>query len=199
MWKQSGPVPLGLFFNRKAVVAINLSRICRRFDGPSIDWLVHQIWYFWISETSSSTQPLMSQIPSPSLPPPICTHLYYFRSDCRPFLTFFPSKKVLDNNQRMTRPYKFMIEWKGLQPVPSSVDHNPDSAHYQSKTFKSNAQWTWWKAPFDAPITKSFIKWNGQRNIEIFMRKKIIVLPFLKKKFNFLSNRSTDWDEILYR
>ena len=155
MWKQSGPVPSGLFFNCKAVVAINLSRICHRFDGPSIDWLVHQIWYFWISETSSSTQPLMSQIPSPSLPPPICTHLYYFRSDCRPFLTFFPSKKVLDNNQRMTRPYKFMIEWKGLQPVPSSVDHNPDSAHYQSKTFKSNAQWTWWKAPFDAPITWS--------------------------------------------
>ena len=153
MWKQSGPVPLGLFFNRKAVVAINLSRICHRFDGPSIDRLVHQIWYFWTSEIS--IQLLMSQIPSPSLPLPTCTHLYYSRSDWRPFLMVFPSQKVMGNNQRMTRPYKFMIKWKGLQPVPSSVDHNPDSAHYQSKTFKSNAQWTWWKAPFDAPITWS--------------------------------------------
>ena len=31
---------------------------------------------------------------------------------------------------RMTLPYKFMIKWKDLQPLPSSIDLNPDSSHY---------------------------------------------------------------------
>ena len=38
-------------------------------------------------------------------------------------------------------------------------------------------------------INKSNNTVIGQRNIEISMRKKIIVLSFSKKKFNFHSNR----------
>ena len=156
-------------------------------------------WYFWISKTS--TQLLMSQITSPSLPLPICTHLYYSRSDWRPFLMVFPSQKVMDNNQRMTRPYKFMIKWKGLQPLPSSVDHNPDSSHclFEAKPLRVMLSGNDGRPHLMHPSLNLSSKWNGQRNIEISMRKKIIVLPFLKKKFNFLSNRWTDWDEISHR